>query len=87
MIKGVSHQLFQQFAKTAKQRLEQESPASGTSAAPADATSSDAATSAAVPAPVVEEEDVALSVLPLLFRTLVAGIVNFFRQIFGSGKS
>lgn len=80
MIKGVSHQLFQQFAKTAKQRLEQASAeASGELAG-----EEGAGSAAAVPAPTGDGE--ALSVLPLLFKTLWAAIRNFFARLFGGSK-
>jgi carbon monoxide dehydrogenase subunit G len=78
MIKGVSQQLFQQFAKNAKQRMEVESVADDTAAGVDTSASS---SGVAVPAP--NEDDGSLKVLPLLFRTLVAAISNFFRRIFG----
>lgn len=71
MIKGVSRQLFQQFAKNAKQRLEAEMfDAAGGSA---DATAS------------AEADDAALAVLPLLLKTLGIAIANFFRRLLGRG--
>lgn len=78
MIKGVSHQLFQQFAKTAKERLEATStpPAEG---AELESRSDIDASPAAAPSP--EENE--LEVLPLLVKTLVAAIANFFRRLFG----
>ncbi|MDP6977828.1 MAG: SRPBCC family protein [Myxococcota bacterium] len=82
MIKGVSHQLFQQFANTAKERLEAAAP--GGDAGAAGAEGAGAATARAV-APTSEENE--LKVLPLLFKTLMAAIVNFFRRLFGGGKS
>ncbi|MGY8803030.1 MAG: CoxG family protein, partial [bacterium] len=69
MIKGVSHQLFQKFAKTAKERLEQE-PAEAS--ASDEATPSDASAAPAVPATAANDDDEALSVLPLLLSTLGA---------------
>jgi len=85
MIKGVSHQLFQQFAKTAKERLEQEAPATETAPTP-DGGADGAPTASASPASAQEDDDVALSVLPLLFKTLIAGIGNFFRRLFGGAE-
>ncbi len=78
MIKGVSHQLFLQFAKTAKQRLEIEDVASDGSAAAESGTAS-------TPAPV--DEDASLKVIPLLLRTIAVALSNFFRRIFGRAKS
>lgn len=82
MIKGVSHQLFQQFAKTAKQRLEQVTAASS-EGAPGDASSDAGAT---VPAAVARDDGEALSILPLLLKTLGAAIRNFFARLFGGAK-
>ncbi|MCH7868883.1 MAG: SRPBCC family protein [Myxococcales bacterium] len=73
MIKGVSHQLFQQFAKNVKQRMETDSVAVAESA--------EAATT---PAPIAE--DASLKVLPLLLKALVAAVANFFRRIFGGAR-
>lgn len=64
MIQGVSHQLFKQFATSAKAILETEGEESK-----------------AVEAAVAEEQE--LAVLPLLFKTIVAAIANFFRRLFG----
>lgn len=94
MIKGVSHQLFQQFAKTAKKRLETPapSPAATSEGAPAATESTAPATSSSeatppkaqsMPAVNDDDDDVALSVLPLLFKTFIAAIANFFRRMFG----
>lgn len=84
MIKGVSHQLFQKFAKTAKERLEQE-PAEAS--ASDEATPSDASAAPAVPATAANDDDEALSVLPLLLSTLGAAIRNFFSRLFGGSKN
>ncbi len=80
MIKGVSHQLFQRFAKTAKQRLETQSVAVSTAAG-----SGTEAGTASTPAPV--EEDVPLKILPLVLQTLGAALANFFRRIFGGARN
>jgi uncharacterized protein len=84
MIKGVSHQLFQKFAKTAKERLEQE-PAEAS--ASDEAAPSDASAASAVPATAANDDDEALSVLPLLLSTLGAAIRNFFSRLFGGSKN
>jgi carbon monoxide dehydrogenase subunit G len=76
MIKGVSHQLFQRFAKSAKQQLEAEG-----------AVAAEDSGSEAGSMPVPAEQDEALSIIPLLFQTLGAAISNFFRRIFGGGQS
>ncbi len=78
MIKGVSHQLFLQFAKTAKQRLEVADVASDASAEAAPGTAS-------IPVPV--DEDAPLKVIPLLLRTIGAALSKFFRRIFGGEKN
>ncbi len=84
MIKGVSHQLFQQFAKNVKQQLEAESTSdpdvreAGGTASPSTAIAGSA---------MEKEEDAALKVLPLLLKTLLAAIVNLFRRIFGGARS
>lgn len=75
MIKGVSRQLFQRFATSAKQQLE---------AAGAAASGSEASTDSAL-APAGEDEP--LKIIPLLLQTLFAAIANFFRRIFGRGRS
>ncbi len=77
MIKGVSHQLFQQFAQTAKERLE--------AAAPAEGAPGEAGAGAAAVAPASEENE--LKVIPLLFNTLKTAIANFFRRLFGGASS
>ncbi|MBW2289794.1 MAG: SRPBCC family protein [Deltaproteobacteria bacterium] len=68
MIQGVSHQLFKQFAASAKEILEAED---------------EAAEEAAVAA-VAEQKPVAI--VPLLFRTIVEAIVNFFKRLFGGSR-
>ena len=65
MIQGVSHQLFKQFASSAKSILETEGEASA------------AAETA------VAEQGQEVSVLPLLWKTMVTAISNFFRRLFG----
>ncbi len=86
MIKGVSHQLFQKFAKTAKERLEQE-PAEASASASDEAVPSDTSAAPAVPAMAANDDDEALSVLPLLLSTLGAAIRNFFSRLFGGSKN
>lgn len=68
MIQGVSHQLFKQFAASAKEILEAE----------------DEAAEAAAVAAVAEQKPVAI--VSLLFRTIVAAIVNFFKRLFGGSR-
>jgi len=83
MIEGVSKQLFQQFAKRLKNALEgQEALAAQASTEPA----SVAGTALAGPAPVTPAsppEDEALSLIPLLLRTLWDVIKGFIRSLFG----
>jgi len=68
MIQGVSHQLFKQFAASAKEILEAE----------------DEAAERAAVAAVSERESVAI--LPVIFRTILEAIVNFFKRLFGGKK-
>jgi len=69
MIQGVSHQLFKQFASSAKSILEAEGEASA------------AAETA------VAEQGREVAVLPLLWKTLVTAIANFFRRLLGRKAS
>lgn len=71
MIKGVSAQLFKQFSAAAAQQILALSSASSAGASPA-------------PAPAQEAQ--ALSVVPLLGRTLWQAIVDFFKRIFGASS-
>jgi len=86
MIEGVSKQLFQQFAKRLKNTLEgQEALAAQTSAEPAPA----AGAVPAGPAPVTPAsppEDEALSLIPLLLRSLWDVIKGFLRSLFGGNS-
>ncbi len=77
MIKGVSAQLFKQFAASATTRLE--------AAAEAFAQGGDAqaAAAAAVPA----DEDQALAIAPVIAKTFWQAVVDFFRRLFGGGKA
>lgn len=88
MIEGVSHQLFQQFAKKLKKQLEAE-PGAGAGLAPAlpeDA----AALSGAAPPPASrpqsapsqpQQEEDAVAILPLLWRSFWHALRDFFRKI------
>jgi carbon monoxide dehydrogenase subunit G len=82
MIKGVSAQLFKQFAASAQQQLEAAAAESGVSV-----TSEAAEGDEALPAPAPPQEEQALAVIPLLLKTLWAAIVNFFRRLFGRPTS
>jgi hypothetical protein len=73
MIQGVARQLFQQFAESAKRRLE-------VVAAAGDAAGQGAMAPAA-PAGGPE----AIRVVPLLLRTLWSAIIRLWRRILGSG--
>jgi len=72
MIKGVSTQLFKQFATSAREQIQVagETPAGE-----------------ALPAPAREGSDEALAVGGLVWRTIWQGIVNFFKRLFGGGAS
>ncbi len=90
MIQGVSHQLFLQFAKNIKTRLEAgtESLSGGAdTASPARERDANSPKAEAQPtSPPAEVEEVPLKVLPLLLKALAAGLSNFFRRIFGRAK-
>jgi len=80
MIEGVSHQLFQQFAKKLKKQLEAEP---GAVAAPAQGAAPGSAMPAAAAAPPPQEqEEEALAILPLILRSLWDAVVGFFRRLF-----
>jgi len=85
MIKGVSAQLFKQFAASAQGQLEAAAAQAGVAAG---TESSDEAAEAegALPAPQAEQSD-SLAVLPLLLKTLWSAIVNFFRKLFGRSSA
>jgi len=89
MIKGVAHQLFQEFASRARGRLLSEQAEAG--AAAADAESSQAATAGASQAPAGElahaGDGAAISVVSLLAKTLWSAIAGFFRRLFGGSAS
>lgn len=68
MIQGVSKQLFQQFVKSARAQLEAEAAAAAAGAPP--------------PPPPVKREE-AINAVALVFRTIWAAIVSFFRRLFG----
>lgn len=68
MIQGVSKQLFQQFVKSARAQLEAEAAAAASGAPP--------------PPPPVKREE-AINAVALVFRTIWAAIVSFFRRLFG----
>jgi len=68
MIQGVSKQLFQVFVKNARAQLEAEAAAAAAGAPP--------------PPPPMKQEE-AINAVALLFKTLWAAIVSFFRHLFG----
>jgi uncharacterized protein len=85
MIEGVSKQLFQQFAKRLKTSLEGQRAGAAPVAAAASGDLGEAP-AAGVGAPAVQPpppEDEALSVLPLVLRTLWDIVAGFFRTLFG----
>ena len=89
MIKGVAHQLFQEFASRTRDKLLSEQAEAG--AAAADAESSRAATAGASQAPTGElapaGDGAAISVVSLLAKTLWSAIAGFFRRLFGGSAS
>jgi carbon monoxide dehydrogenase subunit G len=97
MIQGVSKQLFQQFVTRARAQIETIAASEAAAATPATTDSTGAGTAGAVssatgspspassprPLPPVPPREDAIAVLPLLLRTLWAGIAGFFRRLFG----
>ena len=97
MIQGVSKQLFQQFVTRARAQIEaiaaneaaaatpatSGSPGASTSGAASSTASASSPASSARPVPPVPPREEAIAVLPLLLRTLWAGIIGFFRRLFG----
>ncbi len=83
MIEGVSHQLFQQFAKKLKKQLEAEEGAAAGLAPglPGDAAALAAAGPVPDRPPQREEEDEAVAILPLILRSLWEAIAGFFRRL------
>jgi len=77
MIQGVARQLFQQFAESARRRLE-----AATAAAAAGAVDQPATASAAPPA-----EPEAIRVVPLLLRTFWSAILRLWRRLRGAGDA
>ncbi len=98
MIKGVSKQLFKQFAASAKKQLEalpavSADEATSQAAAPTGSrsegpsASQSTSTPTSPPAAQTESEpDVALAVVPLLAKTLWAAVLNFLRRLFGRAE-
>jgi carbon monoxide dehydrogenase subunit G len=87
MIQGVSKQLFQQFVTRARSRIEaiaiaEAGEASSEAQAMRVSGKAPAAVRASAPPPIAAGEE-AIAVLPLLMRTLWAGIADFFRRLFG----
>jgi carbon monoxide dehydrogenase subunit G len=87
MIKGVSQQLFKQFADSARKKLHDEHAAAAPSPAaePAPAPGPERAPEPALPAPLPPASK-PVSGLGLLFRALGASIADFFRRLFGRKK-
>jgi hypothetical protein len=82
MIQGVSHQLFLEFVKKTKVRLESGAPggtATGAGAGRPGATGA-AAPAATVPA---EPEDNAIRIVPIVMRVVWSALVRFFRRLLG----
>jgi hypothetical protein len=77
MIQGVSHQLFQQFVKRIRSNLE----VAAEQAQAAGGHSGVAATGTAPPT--ARPDDDAIAVVPLLLKTVWAGIVSLLRRLFG----
>jgi len=76
MIEGVSHQLFLEFVKRAKERL-----ASGDVTA---AAGGESVAAPNLPAPAREPE--AISILPVVLRTIWRAVVGALRRLFRTGR-
>ncbi len=83
MIQGVSHQLFLQFVKRAKQSLE--ATATTGSAAPASDAAAASTGSGSSPAPSIpaEADDNAIRIIPIIFNVIWTAIIRFFRRLLG----
>lgn len=81
MIQGVSHQLFAQFVKKLSKNLQTEGGGVGAANGNGTVPSSQPSTASATSQSVAQEDD-AIAVLPLLLKTIWAGIVGFFRRLF-----
>jgi hypothetical protein len=79
MIQGVSHQLFLQFVRKTKDRLEPAAPAAPDGSA-AGARGAPAAAAAQVPAAPADD---AIRIVPIVLRVMWTAIVRFFRRLFG----
>ena len=71
MIKGVSGQLFKQFAKAAREQIQ---------------AAASTPEGEALPAPIRDESQEALAVGSLVGRTLWQAVVDFFKRLFGGGS-
>ncbi len=90
MIEGVSKQLFKQFAKRLSKKLESErlAPAAAAPATPAaDGIPAPSSEPRATPSVGDEEEDEALSIVPIILRAIWDAIAGFFRNLFGGRGS
>jgi carbon monoxide dehydrogenase subunit G len=92
MIQGVSHQLFLQFVKRARETLESGAPlaagASGSQVGGVEARGGAAGDAARAPSPAPPAvRDDAIHVLPLLMAALRAAIARLFRRLLGRGAA
>ena len=90
MIEGVSKQLFQQFAKKLRGKLEAQHQSAGAAPGAAESAGELRATAPAADSrPIAreaEEEGEALSIIPLILRAIWDIVAGFFRSLFGGRK-
>jgi carbon monoxide dehydrogenase subunit G len=87
MIKGVAHQLFQEFASRTRDRLLSEQAEAGAAAANAEPSQAAGASQAPAGELAPAGEGAAISVVSLLAKTLWSAIAGFFRRLFGGSAS
>lgn len=97
MIEGVSKQLFQQFAKRLRGKLEGQQPAPILTASDSAAPITEQVAAPVQATPVLQsprsapahdarDEDEALSIVPLILRAIWDAIAGFFRALFGRAR-
>lgn len=87
MIEGVSRQLFQQFAKRLRNKLEGDGVAAAAPPAAGDGPAGVVAATGDRPAPpAAEPQQEALSIVPLILRAIWEAVAGFFRRVFGRAR-
>ena len=86
MIEGVSDQLFKQFVERAKDKLETPEPDAAEASGPQQDGAGPSAPAESSKAVAKKDEQEAVDGISLMFKVLWAGIMGFFRRLFG-GKA